>query len=298
VSSHPFGSRPVIRNSLYLCFFAAIALSAGAFAHPGVGIVEDSRGNVYYTDLNQIWKVAPDGSKSIAVAGVHSHELYLDREDNLFGEHLWYEGEDTDRWAHYVWRLSPDGNLTQVIPETEGFLPGYSFVRDGSGTMYWAERDEKVVLKKRTAGGEIVAHSEGEFHDPSWITATVGGVLYLMDGGDLIRVSSDGEVAKLAVKLSSKTPPPADVAERFYHMGLWTDSEENIYVAIYREQAVVRVSPDGDISIVTRSAEPWSPTGGICARDGALWILEESIDQGSPVSRVRRIGKNGTERAF
>ncbi len=52
-----------------------LLMSATAFAHPGVGIVIDSRGNVFYTDLRQVWRIAADGSKSVAVLNVHSHEL-------------------------------------------------------------------------------------------------------------------------------------------------------------------------------------------------------------------------------
>jgi hypothetical protein len=69
-------------------------LCATAAAHPGIGIVMDSRGNVFYTDLSHVWKIAPRGAKSIAVRGVHTHELYIDREDNLYGEHLMLPGRD------------------------------------------------------------------------------------------------------------------------------------------------------------------------------------------------------------
>ena len=72
---------------------------AAASAHPGVGIVQDSRGNVYFTDLRQVWKVAPDGKTTVAVAEVHTHELCLDADDNLYGEHLWYEGDATKKWG-------------------------------------------------------------------------------------------------------------------------------------------------------------------------------------------------------
>ena len=64
-----------------------------AFAHTGIGIVMDKHGNVYYTDLKQIWKISPDGTKRIVVPNVHTHELYLDSLGNLYGEHLRYEGE-------------------------------------------------------------------------------------------------------------------------------------------------------------------------------------------------------------
>src|SRR5688572_23144493 len=96
-------SQFAIRNSRFAMKAALLFLiSATMLAHPGVGIVMDSRGNVFYTDLSHVWKIAPDGAKTIAVRGVHTHELALDSADNLFGEHLWYEGDATRPWAHRV----------------------------------------------------------------------------------------------------------------------------------------------------------------------------------------------------
>jgi hypothetical protein len=104
-----------------------------ALAHPAIGVVEDSRGNVFFTDLASVWRVAPDGAITRAVPGVHTHELYVDADDSLFGEHLWYEGDATKEWGHRAWKLAKDGTLTDVIPAREGFLTDYSFVRDRAG---------------------------------------------------------------------------------------------------------------------------------------------------------------------
>lgn len=95
--------------AVYLLFLSV------AMAHPGVGIVMDGKGNVYYTDLHHIWKIDVRDKVSIAVHNVHSHELYMDEADNLYGEHLWYKGEATNTWGHYVWKLSPDGKLEKII---------------------------------------------------------------------------------------------------------------------------------------------------------------------------------------
>src|SRR5262245_61408252 len=104
---------PMSQHQTLLHFIAVqlLAVSA-AHAHPGVGIVQDSRGNIFYTDLKQVWKLAPDGKKSVAVPNIHTHELCLDDEDNLSGEHLWYEGDATKKWGHRVWRMTKDGTLT------------------------------------------------------------------------------------------------------------------------------------------------------------------------------------------
>src|SRR5262245_46318780 len=81
-----------------------LLLPLPAVAHPGVGIVQDARGNIFYTDLTQVWKISPDGRKTVAVPNVHTHELSLDMAGNLYGEHLWFDGA-TSKWRHRVWMM-------------------------------------------------------------------------------------------------------------------------------------------------------------------------------------------------
>ncbi len=100
-----------------------LLLAFGIVAHPGVGIVMDSKGNVYYPDLKQVWKINTQEKKSVVVLNVHTHELYIDAHDNLYGEHLWYNGEKLDTWGHYVWRYSAGGTFEKIIPERGAFLP-------------------------------------------------------------------------------------------------------------------------------------------------------------------------------
>jgi hypothetical protein len=85
-----------LEDKIMKLILAVVTFSiSAAYAHPGIGIVVDSRGNVFYTDLQQVWRLAPDGKLEVAVPGVHAHELCLDASDNLYGEHLWYEGDRT-----------------------------------------------------------------------------------------------------------------------------------------------------------------------------------------------------------
>jgi hypothetical protein len=289
-----------------------------AWAHPGVGIVEDSRGSVFFTDLKQVWRITPEGKKTVAVPDVHTHELCVDRDDNLFGEHLWYEGDATKKWGHRVWRLSPDGKLTDVIPSREGFLDGYSFVRDRARNMYWAGRGEKTVVKKRSTDGKLRTHAAGDFRDVRWMTATAAGTLYLIDGGDLKRISSDGKVTTVATKLSEHDPAPSAASARHYQQGLWTDREGNVYVAITAERLVLKVGPDGIKTVIARSGESpkpaprlledqlkdnllrdepesWAPTGGMFDRGGNLWLLEYSSRN---AVRAKKIGRDGKERVY
>jgi hypothetical protein len=268
---------------------------AAAQAHPGVGVVKDSRGNLFYTDLKHVWRIMPDGKKSVAVPNVHTHELCLDAEDNLYGEHLWYEGEATKKWGHRVWRLKRDGTLVDVIPAREGFLRDYSFVRDRAGNMYWADRGAQTVIKKRSPDGKFNVHATADFRQVSWMTATPDGVLFLIDGGDLRRVAPDGKVTTVAATLSERRPAPAEASDLNYHMGLWTDYKGSVYVAVGRERLALKAQDNGATVVVARSRDGWAPSGGMFDRDGALWLLEYSPTN---AVRVRRIARDGSERYF
>ena len=268
---------------------------ASVHAHPAVGIVQDSRGNVFFTDTKQVWKIGEDGKQSVALPNVHTHELCLDAEDNLYGEHLWYEGDATKKWGHRVWRLKPDGSVSDVIPAREGFLRDYSFVRDRAGNMYWANRGAKTTILKRAPDGTITTHATGNFRAVQQMVATPGGDLYLMDGGDLRRVATNGSVTTLVAKLSAQQPPPASVSDLNYHMGLWLDANTNVYVAVAAEQLVLRVGTDGKPVAAARSPAPWAPSGGMFDRNDNLWLLE--YDPKNAV-RVRRIASDGSERIF
>lgn len=256
---------------------AVLTISAGAFAHPGIGIVIDSRGNVFYTDLAQVWRVAPDGKKSVAVPNVHTHELAIDANDNLFGEHTWYEGDATKKWGYYVWRRSPDGRVARVIPATEGFLDNYGFVRDRRGTMYWVDRVRNQV-KKRSGAAPATVVAQGR--EMRWVNVAPDGTIYAIDSRDLVHISSNGSVRKVV------TPPASSLHGRHVLFGIWFDRAGNVYVADYAHREVLRVTANGRSSVFAESTFPWGPTGGIFAPNGDLWLLEYSVTN---QARVRRI---------
>lgn len=269
------------------------AIAAAAIAHPSVSVVIDSRGNVFYSDLHQVWRIAPDGRKSVAVPRVHTHELCLDAADNLYGEHLWYEGEATNRWGHRVWKRAPDGRLSEVIPPTAGFLQNYSFVRDGAGNMYWVDRTTSEI-RRRTTDGRIGIMARGKFRDARWMTVTADGIVYMVDGRDLLRIAN-GRIQTLARNLSSPHLTRPFVGEHHLLMGLWTDARGNVYVADQAGGEVKRVGTDGHVAVIARSSLPWAPTGGMFDRRGSLWLLEYSMTN---AARVRRIEANGRETIY
>jgi streptogramin lyase len=253
----------------------------------------DSRGNVYYSDLARVWKISSDGRKSVAVDGVHTHELSLDSQGNLYGEHLWYEGEATKRWGHRVWRRSPDGSVTDVYQARPGFRTDYSFVRDAAGSMYWTERERSPTLfRKRTVGEAVSTVAEcPRCLDVRWMTAAPDGTLYFVDGRDLYEISPAGAVRLRARGLGRSTLLRPQAGGRHVVMGLWTDAARNVYAAVYGTGEVKRITPDGRVTVVTRSPLPWSPSGGMVGPDGSLWILEYSITNAVRLRRIDRTGR-------
>lgn len=281
--------------------FAAAALAflaAGAaplLAHPGVGIVMDARGNVFYTDLARVWKISPDGRRTVAVPNVHTHELCLDVAGNLYGEHLWYEGEATDRWGYRVWRRAPDGTMTDVMPARQGFRTDYSFVRDAAGNMYSAVAGTPTAIRRRSPDGTVTTIALcHDCRQVRWMTAAADGTLYFTDVGDLRMVSPAGRISTLARNLAAAAGSVPQGQEWRLVMGLWTDGARNVYVAVYGRRQVKRVTPGGRVDVVATSRFPWSPTGGLIAPNGDLWLLESTFANAVRARRIAGFGATGS----
>ena len=265
-----------------LALAAALTLLAlRANAHPSVSVVFDSKGNVYFSDLKQVWRVAPNGSQSVVVPNVHTHELYIDAQDNLYGEHLWYEGDATKKFDHYFWRRSPDGRIDRVVAAHEALKNELdpSFVRDRAGNQYWAQKPGGPIMRNQT----VLAR--GTFRDIRFLTATPDGTVYFIDTFDLMRVTPDGRVSTVARALTTEDLIPSRVHNQI--MGLWTDRAGNVYLADLKDNVVKRVTPAGAVSVVARSKLTWDLSGGGFAPNGDLWVLEFRLYE----ARVRNVGR-------
>jgi hypothetical protein len=95
--------------------------------------------------------------------------------------------------------------------------------------------------------------------------------------------------------LSGQEKPPAKVSDLNYHLGLWTDGDGRVYVAVAAERLVLCVSADGKTSVAARSPDGWSPSGGMVDRDGNLWLLEYDAKD---TARARRIDRDGKDHVY
>lgn len=273
-------------------FFVLLLGAAGrALAHPGWGIVVDRGGNVLYTDLEQVWRIGTDGTRTVVVSGVHSHELYLDPAGVLHGEHLRYDNRSSS-WGHYLWKLA-NGNVVRHASQDGFRTGGESFVRDPAGATYWLEGSR---IRKRLPDGATVDHAElprpAPGRAPGGILA-IGddGALYAMSGGDLLRARPGERAVRMASGLDEHVWTSFMIQPWHYVMGLAPDAHGNVYVANSGARRVKRVAPDGSVTVALRARFPWSPTG-IAIRGDDVYVLEYT-DTGGSV-RVRKIGADGS----
>lgn len=299
MSELKFAFRQLLKNPDFTTVAVlTLALGIGAVtqaqAHPGVGIVQDRQGNVFYTDLAHVWRLAPDGGKTIAVTNVHTHELRLDSAGNLYGEHLWYDG-DTRKWGHYVWRRSPDGRVEKIIPDTEGFLTDYSFVRDAAGNLYWADREARggPAIRKRSPDGTTTTLSQSkDFRGIGFMACSPNGTVYLIDRSDLIQIDPDGGRQVRAERLSGDR---FKFSQRHKVQGLHADDKGNVWVAVSEKREIKKIAPDGTVTVVARSQGSSRPNGVFVTDGGHLWILEDSLPGRA---RIRHIAPDGTEQIY
>jgi DNA-binding beta-propeller fold protein YncE len=301
-------NRLLIRTSLLL---ALLVIAAGAAsAHPGWGIVVDQHGQIYFTDLSNIWKIDAGGKLVRVVEKKHTHSLYLDANGYLYGEHIAYESGGKLWWSS-AWRLATDGVLTDVIPPTSSGELLFSTVRDARGNQFFYEGDphtrqlSRIIRKSPDGKRAILAggqwgHVDGRgekarFGAVGTMVVGPGGALFLTDENSVRKITPEGEVSTLASGLvrSISRLDPAGGGSFSRLMGIALDQAGNIYVANYGNRCVQKIDPQGKVSIILKSTSLfWSPSG-ITAMNGYIYVLESRITP-PDAARIRRIAPDGS----
>lgn len=281
-----------MRKSILLVFFALVSLNLKA--DPGVGIVMNSKGNLFYTDLSQIWMIKPDGSKSIAVPNVHSHELFMDKNDQLWGEHLWFNGEQTNTWGHYLWRRSANGEIIKVKDSTAGFSEWNSFTRDAAGNMYYIEKSIPSYFWKIDTAGKKTLLGSKSFQSIGRLHLTEKGDLYFNNGADLYWFP-EADSIELYIKDIADVTGKADAHSI---MSIWSDNKKNLYIAT--GSVIKKIEKSKFIITVYKSVGNWKPVSGLVAPNGDFWVMEYNDKNEVRVNKISAAERKGIvkENAF
>ena len=266
---------------------ALLLLPAAATAHPSRGSVVAPDGRVYFSDLERIWSIAPDGRLLLVREhrGVHTHELAMTRGGDLVGEDSTYNPADQS-YRESIWRITPQGRFSLVFgPATA--VRGVSVTRDARGCTWHADhtRLNGQPLVHRRCPGRPAERLVGSAADdrafrPVLLSNVAGtaigadGSFYFRQGSAVRKVSPRGQVSLVAGGLT---------AENF---GIALGSAGNVYVAEFTARRVLRIAPDGRRHVTAASAAPWGPTG-VAYRDGALFVLEASEHVRGVETRMR-----------
>lgn len=261
-------------------FFIALLLPLLGMGHPGIGIVKDSRGNIYFTDLHDVWKIT-NGSKRIIVPNVHTHELYIDQRDYLYGEGSRYDDRE-NKFYHYLWRYGTGGKVDTVMGMKEAYLRhDFSLARDEEGNEYYLKRflvphtDTNHIYRKSPEGKETV-WATGNFKSVNWLHPQEDGKVLYVSNNAIYSVDSTGNIQLVKAHVANAKPSFNFSKTNMMIWGIWQDHEKNIYAALYSNQSVVKIDTRGILTHIYTSKSNWAPLNGVLDNDNNLWVLESS----------------------
>jgi hypothetical protein len=264
-----------------------------ASAHPAWGIVADSQGRVYFSDLETVWRLDPDGHLSVfrpGVEGVHVHELALAADGAVKGDQLSYNPANETYHAG-IWRRGADGRESWLLDPSTAPPNGTGLAVDRAGNSYttqWLSNDDRrTMLWRHRADGrsELLAGPlQAASRYRQIVVASVGGMAFAPDGallfGDGVfirRLAPGGAVGDLY-----RGAPGSNIR------GVAPDADGTVYATDFANHRVLAIGGDGKARIIHRSEPGWAPSG-LTATGGRLLVLEAEEDPAFISHRVRVI---------
>lgn len=284
--------RAVVVILLYALF------AGGVSAHPGSGIVVGRDGQVYfvlYGPNNRIMKTNAQGEVAAFVIDerLHApHHLVIDQQGNLSTV------SDADS---IVWKIKPTGRMTKLYsPDKQTRTArvgtgGDPFTIDRAGNIYCINYPGRSQILKITpegrvtplAGSDYRGYADGKGREAKFgdlYSASMawgpGGVLYVTDGRHIRKVAPDGTVSTLGIR----PEPGLGLA-----MGLAVDQRGNVYVADYRSQRILKITPQGKATTLAGSGDFFRPSGVAVGPAGEVYVP----DNPPRATRIWKISSDG-----
>ena len=278
---------------------AALAGGAAA-AHPARGIVVAPDEAVTFSDLERIWRIAPNGRLSIVRnhPGVHTHALAVTAAGDVLGEDSEYRAAG-ERYVESIWMLTRAGRLHYLHRPSPTLTRGVGLLRDRNGCSYHADQTaQHRPLLHRACPGRSVERLFGTAADDRAFRPVlindVAGTAFAPDGSFLFR--HDTLVYRYAPRRGVTVRARGIAPENF---GIAVDRSDNLFVAEFARRRVLRIAPTGRRIVAIESAAPWGPTGVAVGRRGLVVLEATHYRRGSPARmRVRRVDPAGRVRTL
>ncbi len=305
--------RKIIRTAILFFSLFFIGLMTDVLSHPAWGIVVDTNGQIYFSDLETIYKIDSQGKLSIFRAGVsgrHVHDLSIDAGGNIYGWENVYEPQ-TEKHLRAFWKMSPKGEYTEIVSLTENPPLGISIWRDSGGNTYsvepWNNEKKETKIIKRTTDGKTSVFAGGKYGylDGQKEKAEFNVITDMAFGKDnTIYLTNDDKVRKIdrfgmvtTIYRNETTNQKQNNPEPFSRLyGLDVDKENNVLAADFANNRLLKISSDGKISTFLKSEKDWSPIG-VATFGDEVYVLEvrpytASIHTGNRVLKISSTGKS------
>ncbi|MCA1558199.1 MAG: hypothetical protein LC731_06635, partial [Acidobacteria bacterium] len=278
-------------------------------AHPSWGIVVDGQGQVYFSDLKTVWMIDAQGKLSVvrAKGDRHTHDLNIDEAGNLYGADNSYEPA-TKRFFSAVWKRTPAGSFSYLLPSTENPPKGTSIWSDREGNMYHVTNypGRELLVLKRSPNGDVVAlvgnskvaseYRQGVPYSIGGTAFGTDGTLYFTYGPNVSKLTKTGALTHLARNLTvaNSSGERGSAGSETQLFGIAVDANGNAFVADHGNGRILKITPDNQITTLMRAEESWFPTG-VALRSGDLYVLEFGQTRtNTPIgTRVRKLSTDG-----
>jgi hypothetical protein len=283
-------------------------VASAASAHPPWGIAADASGQVWFSQLESVWKIDREGHLHLvrpAISGRHVHELGLDAAGNLVGEELSY---DPDRQVYHagIWEVTPSGAQLYLLPPSSSPPLGNGVWSDRAGNrthVQWNDNDRRNLLVFRRAPDGRVARLIGSdaeatgyhptvLYNASGFTLGADGTAYFTDRASLYAIAPGGGVRRLATLCEAPAKRPCARPANLRGVALGLGGA--LYVADAAGRRVLRREADGRFRPLLASGAGWSPHGVALSAD-ALFVLEFTDHRAGAQDRlrVRKLTRDG-----
>jgi sugar lactone lactonase YvrE len=298
--------------TILIVILTSVIFVAHARAHPAWGIAVDGNDQVYFSDLETVWKIDAAGKLTAfreGVTGRHVHDINVDESGNLYGVDNTYEAS-TKRTICALWKMTPSGEFSYILAPTHILPKAMTIWKDRAGNRYYVgQRDNsggEIFVLKRTPEGKVKTiagnRKAGDEYRQS-ILYSVGGMafgtnetLYFTDNANVYKVSATEKLTLVAGDLPIKGPATSMIpdSKSARLLAITVDTQGAAFVADNGNRRVIKIDAKGAISTVMRLEQPWSPTG-VAWRNNDLYVLESGFTPPtSYATRVQRLAADGT----
>ena len=269
-----------------LCVALALAVTVtAAVAHPGSAIVVDRRGTVYFVDTGGgVYMIGANGALT-RWPGPAFHWMALD---------------EAGRFANVRLPSTPDSEIRAAGTNPTLLLSSdFPIVVGHDGGLYFAEFSGRLRIVRFMPDGtrSVRATLPGSQEWINGIESTPDGALYYTQHTSVHKIDARGNVSTIAQNVTVPNCARIPGADQPYLRGVAVAPDGNVFVAAAGCGAVLKITPRGAVTVVLRTASPWSPTD-VATSPAGLHVLEylhtDSDNRREWLPRVRRIAPNGT----